>query len=43
MILLKTNGKNMLYQTNFVAPSGSNPVAIDFTGMGKGEAWVNGQ
>ncbi|BAT90603.1 hypothetical protein LR48_Vigan08g153200 [Vigna angularis] len=31
------------YKTNFVAPSGSNPVAIDFTGMGKGEAWVNGQ
>ncbi|KAK2424753.1 beta-galactosidase [Trifolium repens] len=31
------------YKTNFYAPSGSNPVAIDFTGMGKGEAWVNGQ
>ncbi|KAK7257723.1 hypothetical protein RIF29_31901 [Crotalaria pallida] len=31
------------YKTNFAAPSGSNPVAIDFTGMGKGEAWVNGQ
>ncbi|KAL2328638.1 hypothetical protein Fmac_022065 [Flemingia macrophylla] len=31
------------YKTSFVAPSGSNPVAIDFTGMGKGEAWVNGQ
>ncbi|XP_020214621.1 beta-galactosidase 8 isoform X1 [Cajanus cajan] len=31
------------YKTKFVAPSGSNPVAIDFTGMGKGEAWVNGQ
>ncbi|KAK7261372.1 hypothetical protein RIF29_27681 [Crotalaria pallida] len=31
------------YKTNFDAPSGSNPVAIDFTGMGKGEAWVNGQ
>lgn len=31
------------YKTNFDAPSGRNPVAIDFTGMGKGEAWVNGQ
>ncbi|OIW08574.1 hypothetical protein TanjilG_03250 [Lupinus angustifolius] len=31
------------YKTNFAAPSGTNPVAIDFTGMGKGEAWVNGQ
>ncbi|KAK7272131.1 hypothetical protein RJT34_28551 [Clitoria ternatea] len=31
------------YKTNFNAPSGSSPVAIDFTGMGKGEAWVNGQ
>ncbi|KAK7262332.1 hypothetical protein RJT34_29900 [Clitoria ternatea] len=31
------------YKTNFIAPSGSDPVAIDFTGMGKGEAWVNGQ
>ncbi|MED6122028.1 Beta-galactosidase 8 [Stylosanthes scabra] len=31
------------YKTNFVTPSGNDPVAIDFTGMGKGEAWVNGQ
>ncbi|KAG4986571.1 hypothetical protein AAZX31_12G163600 [Glycine max] len=31
------------YKTTFSAPSGSDPVAIDFTGMGKGEAWVNGQ
>ncbi|KAI4322247.1 hypothetical protein L6164_021958 [Bauhinia variegata] len=31
------------YKTTFAVPSGSNPVAIDFTGMGKGEAWVNGQ
>ncbi|KAH9700708.1 Beta-galactosidase 8 [Citrus sinensis] len=31
------------YQTTFDAPAGSEPVAIDFTGMGKGEAWVNGQ
>lgn len=31
------------YKTTFDAPAGSEPVAIDFTGMGKGEAWVNGQ
>ena len=30
-------------QTTFDAPSGSDPVAIDFTGTGKGIAWVNGQ
>ncbi|KAI3706395.1 hypothetical protein L6452_24105 [Arctium lappa] len=31
------------YKTNFDAPAGDNPIAIDFTGMGKGEAWVNGE
>ncbi|EPS63867.1 beta-galactosidase, partial [Genlisea aurea] len=31
------------YKTTFDAPSGSSPVALDFTGMGKGQAWVNGQ
>lgn len=31
------------YKTNFDAPSGNNPIALDLTGMGKGEAWVNGQ
>ncbi|CAN1249628.1 Beta-galactosidase 8 [Linum perenne] len=31
------------YKTSFDAPSGNGPLAIDFTGMGKGEAWVNGQ
>ncbi|KAL5581256.1 hypothetical protein UlMin_013698 [Ulmus minor] len=31
------------YKTNFDAPAGSNPIALDFTGTGKGEAWVNGQ
>lgn len=31
------------YKTTFDAPAGGEPVAIDFTGMGKGEAWVNGQ
>ncbi|CAI8595674.1 unnamed protein product [Vicia faba] len=40
---LPTNQPLTWYKTNFIAPSGSNPVAIDFTGLGKGEAWVNGQ
>ncbi|XP_068646886.1 beta-galactosidase 8-like [Aristolochia californica] len=31
------------YKTNFDAPDGNDPIAIDFTGMGKGEAWVNGR
>ncbi|PSR89976.1 Beta-galactosidase [Actinidia chinensis var. chinensis] len=31
------------YKTNFDAPSSNNPIALDLTGMGKGEAWVNGQ
>ncbi|KAI5666236.1 hypothetical protein M9H77_16089 [Catharanthus roseus] len=31
------------YKANFDAPAGSDPVALDFTGLGKGEAWVNGQ
>ncbi|RVW38790.1 Beta-galactosidase 8 [Vitis vinifera] len=30
-------------QTTFDAPAGNDPVALDFMGMGKGEAWVNGQ
>ncbi|RZR80532.1 hypothetical protein BHM03_00006603 [Ensete ventricosum] len=30
------------YMTYFDAPKDGDPVAIDFTGMGKGEAWVNG-
>ncbi|XP_020214604.1 beta-galactosidase 8 [Cajanus cajan] len=40
---LPTNQPLTWYKTNFATPSGSIPVAIDFTGMGKGEAWVNGQ
>ncbi|XP_022970625.1 beta-galactosidase 8-like [Cucurbita maxima] len=31
------------YKTTFDAPAGSDPVALDFTGFGKGEAWINGQ
>ncbi|KAK1289663.1 Beta-galactosidase 8 [Acorus calamus] len=40
---LPTKQPLIWYKTNFDAPEGNDPVAIDFTGMGKGEAWVNGQ
>ncbi|KAA8544029.1 hypothetical protein F0562_021794 [Nyssa sinensis] len=40
---LPKNQPLIWYKTHFDAPAGNNPVAIDFTGMGKGEAWVNGQ
>ncbi|XP_072957587.1 beta-galactosidase 1-like [Typha angustifolia] len=30
------------YKTTFQAPLGSEPVVIDLLGMGKGEAWING-
>ncbi|KAF8403035.1 hypothetical protein HHK36_011130 [Tetracentron sinense] len=45
-ISLSTLPKNqplIWYKTNFDAPGGNEPIAIDFTGLGKGEAWVNGQ
>ncbi|VAI07612.1 unnamed protein product [Triticum turgidum subsp. durum] len=38
-----TNYPLTWYKSKFTAPAGDDPVAIDFTGMGKGEAWVNGQ
>ncbi|XP_020259719.1 beta-galactosidase 8 isoform X2 [Asparagus officinalis] len=40
---LPTNQPLIWYKTTFDAPDGNDPIAIDFTGMGKGEAWVNGQ
>ncbi|KAJ4787145.1 Beta-galactosidase [Rhynchospora pubera] len=40
---LPTNVPLVWYKTQFQAPAGNDPVAIDFTGMGKGEAWINGQ
>ncbi|KAF2288798.1 hypothetical protein GH714_014248 [Hevea brasiliensis] len=39
---LPTKQSLIWYKTSFNAPAGDDPVAIDFTGMGKGEAWVNG-
>ncbi|XP_027909643.1 beta-galactosidase 8-like [Vigna unguiculata] len=40
---LPINQPLIWYKKNFTAPSGSDPVAINMTGMGKGEAWVNGK
>ncbi|GLT62865.1 hypothetical protein SLA2020_354680 [Shorea laevis] len=30
------------YKTTFKAPAGTDPVVVDLLGLGKGEAWVNG-
>ncbi|KAK9153441.1 hypothetical protein Sjap_000921 [Stephania japonica] len=40
---LPKNQPLMWYKTTFDVPAGSNPIALDMTGLGKGEAWVNGQ
>ncbi|KAI4304682.1 hypothetical protein MLD38_040158 [Melastoma candidum] len=40
---LPKNQPLIWYKTQFDAPEGNDPVALDFTGLGKGEAWVNGQ
>ncbi|KAL8516052.1 hypothetical protein ACS0TY_014649 [Phlomoides rotata] len=40
---LPKNQPLVWYRTTFDAPTGSSPVALDFTGMGKGQAWINGQ
>ncbi|XXG74073.1 hypothetical protein AAC387_Pa07g2886 [Persea americana] len=39
---LPKNQPLIWYKASFDAPDGNNPIAIDFTGMGKGEAWING-
>ncbi|CAL1397860.1 unnamed protein product [Linum trigynum] len=31
------------YKTTFRSPEGNGPLVLDLAGMGKGEAWVNGQ
>ncbi|CAL5201613.1 unnamed protein product [Lathyrus oleraceus] len=36
-------GKPMTwYKAEFKAPFGTNPIVVDFQGLGKGHAWVNG-
>ncbi|KAF3970309.1 hypothetical protein CMV_005977 [Castanea mollissima] len=31
------------YKTSFDAPEGDEPLALDMTGMGKGQVWINGK
>ncbi|KAF1871179.1 hypothetical protein Lal_00020913 [Lupinus albus] len=38
-----TNETQIWYKTSFDTPEGDDPVALDLSSMGKGEAWVNGQ
>ncbi|KAK6138071.1 hypothetical protein DH2020_028186 [Rehmannia glutinosa] len=40
---LPKNQPLIWYKKSFDAPTGSSPVALDFKGMGKGQAWINGQ
>ncbi|KAL2239454.1 beta-galactosidase 8 [Sesamum indicum] len=40
---LPKNQPLVWYKTTFDAPSGSSPLALDFMGLGKGQAWINGQ
>ncbi|GLU19005.1 hypothetical protein SLE2022_352760 [Rubroshorea leprosula] len=40
---LPKNQPLIWYKKLFDAPAGNDPVSLDFTGMGKGEAWINGQ
>ncbi|KAL0541812.1 hypothetical protein IC582_021874 [Cucumis melo] len=40
----KSIGRRMTwYKTSFKTPAGIDPVVLDMQGMGKGQAWVNGQ
>ncbi|OMO93522.1 hypothetical protein COLO4_16850 [Corchorus olitorius] len=39
---LPTDRSMIWYKTTFRAPSGTDPVVVDLIGMGKGQAWVNG-
>ncbi|GER57705.1 beta-galactosidase [Striga asiatica] len=40
---LPKNQPLVWYMTTIDAPFGNGPVALDLTGMGKGQAWINGQ
>ncbi|OMO93429.1 hypothetical protein COLO4_16860 [Corchorus olitorius] len=39
---LPTDRSMTWYKTTFRAPSGTDPVVVDLIGMGKGQAWING-
>ncbi|KAF3322292.1 beta-galactosidase 1-like protein [Carex littledalei] len=41
-VMLPINRPFTWYKTTFEAPPGTDPVVIDTFGLGKGEAWVNG-
>ncbi|XP_051128365.1 beta-galactosidase 6-like isoform X2 [Andrographis paniculata] len=40
---IPTNQSLLWYKTVFDAPEGNGPVALNLSGMGKGQAWINGQ
>ncbi|XP_048321306.2 beta-galactosidase 7 [Ziziphus jujuba] len=40
---LPTSRMFVWYKSTFPAPLGTDPVVVDLMGLGKGEAWVNGQ
>ncbi|XP_050226309.1 beta-galactosidase 8-like [Mercurialis annua] len=40
---LPVNKSLIWYKGTFVAPEGKGPIALNLAGMGKGQAWVNGQ
>ncbi|KAL2941898.1 Beta-galactosidase 6 [Bienertia sinuspersici] len=51
-VVIRCNGKDTFdlsvnytwgYKAKFDAPAGDDPVALDLSTMGKGEAWINGQ
>ncbi|KAJ8422382.1 hypothetical protein Cgig2_012098 [Carnegiea gigantea] len=39
---MPTNTTMTWYKTTFKAPLGTDPVVVNLSGMGKGEAWING-
>lgn len=41
--LLATKQPLTWYKTTFDAPGGTEPLALDMNGMGKGQIWINGQ
>ncbi|XVE51262.1 hypothetical protein DITRI_Ditri02bG0025800 [Diplodiscus trichospermus] len=41
--ILPVNKTLIWYKVTFLAPEGKGPLALNLTGMGKGQAWVNGQ
>ncbi|WJX88537.1 Beta-galactosidase 3 [Trifolium repens] len=42
-IVVQRNQPLTWHKTNFDAPEGDEPLALDMEGMGKGQIWINGQ